>query len=328
MRPGRRPCLCALALLAAGLWHGAAQAQVPTLQERTLRILVPVPAGGALDLMARHLAQHIQAETGTEVLVEPRPGGNMILAPTVLSRSPADGSTVMIATNAHITNASMYRRLPFDTQRDFMPIALIGEQSFALLVGTALDAAAPAGLLAAARARDGGLNYGTIASGGATHLAAVMLGRMLQMPLTQIGYRGAQPALVDLAANRIDFMFSDLGGAAPWLQRGEIRAIAQSGQRRSASMATLPSLSEFPGLEDYDVRIHLIVYAPSGVAAAVAERLNALFRRAVAREAALARPGTTMDFADLSLAETRAYFDTQFRRLNDATRAAGIPVQE
>ncbi len=316
-------------LLAIALTPLAAWSQAPEpFPSRPLRIVVPFPAGGPTDALVRNLAGHMEKTLGQPVVVEPRPGGNMLLAPAFVAKASPDGYTLMVSSNPFLTNAAVYRTLPYDTVRDFVPVAVIGEQSFALIASSALGVSDVAGLLALAKTRPGGLNYGTVSTGGASHLPAVRMEQQAGVALTQVPYKGAPQILTDMAAGRVDFTFTDLGGALPFVQDGRLKVLAQTGAQRSPAMPGVPAVAETPGLAGFEFRLHLMVSAPAATPPPVMARLNTALREAIAQEGRAARAGSTMDYLDTPLDEAKRYFDRQLALWTDATRQAKIPMQD
>jgi tripartite-type tricarboxylate transporter receptor subunit TctC len=316
-------------LLGAALapWPAAAQSSEP-FPTRPVRIVVPFPAGGATDVLLRNLAGHMEKTLGQPVVVEPRPGGNMLLAPAFVAKSPPDGHTLMLSSNPFLTNAAVYRSLPYDTVRDFVPVAVIGEQSFALVASSALGVSDVAGLLALARSRPNGLNYGTVSTGGASHLPAVRMEQQAGVRLTQVPYKGGPQILNDMVAGLVDFTFTDLGGALPFVQDGRLKVLAQTGAQRSPAMPGIPAVAETPGLAGFEFRLHLMVSAPAATPRPVLLRLNSALRGAIAQERGAARAGSTMDYLDTPLEEAARYFERQLALWTEATRQARIPLQD
>lgn len=323
----RRTALAALLGTALAPLPSLAQ-MADTFPARALRIVVPFPAGGATDVLVRNLAGHMEKTLGQPVVVEPRPGGNMVLAPAFVAKAPPDGHTLMVSSNPFLTNAAVYRSLPYDTVRDFIPVAVIGEQSFALIASSALGVSDVAGLLALARTKPGGLNYGTVSTGGASHLPAVRMEQQAGVKLTQVPYKGAPQVLNDMAAGLVDFTFTDLGGALPFVQDGRLKVLAQTGAQRSPAMPGIPAVAETPGLAGFEFRLHLMVSAPAGTPPPVLARLNTALREAIAQEGRAARTGSTMDYLDTPLDEAKRYFDRQLALWTEATRQARIPMQD
>ncbi|AQV98705.1 tripartite tricarboxylate transporter substrate binding protein [Cupriavidus necator] len=295
---------------------------------KPIRIITPFPAGGSTDNFLRPIALRIAKTLGQPVVIEPRPGGNTIIASSAVAKSAPDGYTLLIAVNTLLTNAALYHKLSYNTGTDLVPVTYLGEDGFAIAVSGSLPVTNLAGLISLAKSRPGGLTYGTSTTGGTTHLGPVMLEQMAGIKLTQVPYKGGPTLLSDLGSGIIDLAFDGYSGLAPMVPAGRIRVIAQSGNKRSPSMPDIPLASETPGLEKYSLKFHVGVYAPAGTPKPVLTRLNLAFRQAVAEESKSNSTAFNLDPLNLDVDESAHYFQKELAFWTDAVRRSGVTIQE
>ncbi len=235
-----------------------------------VRVVVPQPPGGTMDLLARQLGQTLQADFGQPVVIENRTGAGTMIGTEAVARAAPDGHTVLIAANSLTINAALQPNAGYDPLRDFAPIALLTVVPH-VLVAHPRVAADFAGFLAAARRTGAGLSFGSYGNGTSNHLGAEHLKMLAGLNATHVPYRGVQ-AYPDLHAGRIDFMFSNLPNVLQPAAAGQIRPLAIAAPRRSPHLPEVPTLAElgFPGLES-DTFVGL--WAPAGTPAHALARL-------------------------------------------------------
>jgi tripartite-type tricarboxylate transporter receptor subunit TctC len=278
----RRAALALLAMLPAasraqgGAWN-------PT---GPVRVVVPQPPGASMDLVARQLAQVLQADLGQPVAVENRTGAGTLVGTEAVARAAPDGHTVLVAANSFVINAALRPALSYDPLRDFAPIALLTVVPHVLVAHPGLPADF-AGFLKAARRPGAGLSFGSYGTGTSNHIGAEQLKLLAGLNTTHVPYRGAQ-AEVDLLAGRIDFMLANLPNVLQPVAAGQIKPLAIAAPRRSSSLPEVPTLAElgFPVLSDS----WFGVVAPAGL------RPEAAARHSAAWLAALNRPEIRADF--------------------------------
>jgi tripartite-type tricarboxylate transporter receptor subunit TctC len=264
-------CGAALAALAS---PARAEAAYPN---RAIKIIVPFPAGGTIDLLGRLVADQLRNGLDATVVVENKSGAASVLGAEQAARSPGDGYTLLIATSTTLAiNKSLYRRLPYDPLSDFTPIAPLVRVPFALVVNPSLPATLPE-FVAYAKANPG-LAYGSVGNGSPHHLGAEMLRSALGIDVRHVSYRASAPAFLDMIAGRIAFMVADLPPALPQIRDGKVRAIGVTTRQRVAPAADIPTLSEL-GVDGFELVAWVGVVAPSGAPRPIVEVLAAQIER-------------------------------------------------
>lgn len=276
----RRDWLLAHAALATTLaLPGLARAQA-----RTVRLVVPYPAGGPLDTIARLLAEKARDGLGS-VIVENRAGAGGNLGADHVAKAAPDGHTlVMGAVATHAINPWLYARIPYDPIRDFAPITLVARVPNVLVmnVETAqrLKIDSVADLIAYARAHPGRLNYGSGGNGSAGHLAGEMFKAQARVSMVHIPYAGAAPAQLGLLAGQVDLNFDNLAAASANIRAGRLKALAVTTAQRSSAMPELPTIAE-SGLSGFAIDTWFGLFAPGGTPVDVVQRLNDVFVKAL-----------------------------------------------
>ena len=269
-----------------GSWalaDGARAANWPSGPTRPMRIVIPFPAGGTADVTARLLADKLAAVWGQPVVVESKPGANGIIASDAVAKAVPDGHTLLLASASHASNATLYPRLPYDSARDFAPVALVAPPGpMVIAVNAALPLHSLRELVDHARQRPGALAYGSAGMGNTLHLAGEMLCQMAGIRMLHVPYKGAAPALNDLAGGQIQLMFNSALAVAPMVKDGRVRLLAQTGLVRSAALpADLPTAHE-AGLPGFEVTGWFGLLAPARTPADALRTLNAEVNRAMA----------------------------------------------
>jgi len=273
--PTRRRILLAAALAAAPL---AAWAAFP---ERPLRLVVPFPAGGAADLMARGLAQHLGEQLGQQVVIDNRGGAGGTVACEIVARAPADGYTLLFGTmGTQAINPALYSKLRYDPLKDFSPIALTHITPRVLVVGPSVKARNVGELIALARAKAGQLSYGSAGNGSSSHLSGALFESLAGVDLVHVPYKGSAPLLTDLLAGRVDATFDSFTVYEEHIKSGRVRALAVTSRTRMAALPQVPTLAE-AGLPGYEVSNWLGVLAPAGTPKEVVTALHAAVIRAM-----------------------------------------------
>src|SRR5258706_1076367 len=246
----------------------AADAKFPPL----VKIVVPFGPGGSNDVVARAIAGPLAKRLETSVIVDNKSGASGIIANDAVAKAPRDGSILLLTSSTFLTVAATQARLPYDPLGDLTPVAMVGEGPMLLAVSAAFPVKTPAEYIAAARANPGELTYGSAGIGSIGHLATELLNSAANIRMTHVAYKGAAPAIVDLAGGQIYAMISNYSSLLPQLTTKRVRALAVTSKQPSPVFPNLPPLSEtVPG---YSMEIWICVFAPAGTPGPLVERLN------------------------------------------------------
>ena len=268
---GCRPFIAlTLAFLLAALSSGNALALYP---DRTIRIVVPFAPGGGTDVIARALAQEMARDLGASVIIENKPGAGTIIGTQTAATSAPDGYTLLMGTFSHAVNASLNTKLPYDTQRDFAPVALLARSFNIVVVNPGSPIKSIADLIAAAKADPDKLSYGTFGTGTSAHLAGELFKRMANVHMTTVPYKGAAPAITDVIGGQIHVVFTTVASAASLIEGGRLRALAVTSPQRSPAFPELPTVAE-AGVPGYAAEAWYGLYAPAKMPPDIIDRLN------------------------------------------------------
>lgn len=298
-------------LWAAMLPFGPAAAQ--SFPPQTIRIIVPFPAGGTTDILGRHLAQALTEKFKTSVVVENRAGASGTIGSDLVAKSVPDGSAILVTATHHVINLSLYRKLPYDTQKDFAPIALVAGAPNALVVHPSVPAKTVEELIALARKEPGKLSYGSAGVGGANHLAGELFKIMADVDIVHVPYKGAAPAMNDLLGGHIPMMFDTLPTVLPTAASGQLRVLGVTSLKRARSLPDVPTLDE-AGVKGFDATAWFGMYMPSAKGTPDA---GAQAKMEIAMREILASEKIRGEFEKLGL-DTGTLFGSEFRAFVDA----------
>jgi len=270
---------------------------------RTIRMIVPYPAGGTTDFLGRMVADQLQAGLGASVVVENRPGAATSIGAEWVARADPDGYTLLMATSTTLAiNKTLYKKLPYDPVKDFTPIALVAAVPFALVINPQIPATTLSEFIAYAKSKPG-LAFGSAGNGSPQHLGAEMLRHAAGLDIHHVPYRGSGPAMLDVIAGHISFMVVDLQPALPQIRKGKVRVLGVTTPKRVAAAPDIPTLAE-GGLTGFDLVAWQGVVAPAGVPRPIVDRLADQIARLLADSRNQARltaaaleplPGSTPD---------------------------------
>ncbi len=312
-----------LLVLLSLLLAASSSAYAQDFPARTLRIVVPFTPAGAVDVLARIVAERLAARWKTGVIVENRPGAGTVIGTDYVAKSPADGYTILLAVTSHAVNATLIEKLPFDPVKDFAPIVLAATAQNILAVNSSSPAKTPADLIALAKANPGKLNAAAPGKGTTLHLAAEMLKTAAGIEYAIIQYKGSQPAMNALLSGEVSFMF-DPGTVVPFIQSGRLRALAVTGAKRSPFLPEAPTMIE-SGLHNFEVVSWYGFLAPAGTPRAVIDVLNRAINDALAEPEVRTRIGRiNLEPAGGSPEELERYIRDQIARWGGVIRAAGV----
>ena len=237
------------------------------------RIVVPFAAGGGTDVISRTLAQEMAKQLGATVIVENKPGAGTIVGTEYVAKAEPDGHTLVMATFAHAVNPSLHGTLPYDTDKDFTPVALVARSFNIVVVNPNSSINSIADLIAAAKAKPAGLNYGTYGPGTSAHLAGELFNSLAHVKLTAVHYKGAAPAITDLLGGTIQVMFTTVASVAPLVKAGKLNALAVTSAKRTAAFPDLPTVAE-AGVPGYVAESWYGLFAPAKTPPATIALLN------------------------------------------------------
>jgi tripartite-type tricarboxylate transporter receptor subunit TctC len=269
----RRTQICFLALGMLPL-DAAPPARAQDYPNQTLKIVVPFVAGGGVDVAARIIAPKLGEELGQSVIIENRGGAGGMLGAAAVAQAPPDGYTLLVGTGStHGTNSNVYARITYDPVRDFVPIVLLTSSPLLLIVPPALPAKNVGDLIALGQGRPGELSFGSYGTGSINHLGAELFNSMAKIQANHVPYRGSAPAMTDLIAGRLNYMFDGVSTSLGYLQAGTIRVLGVAGLNRSPVLPDLPTISE-AGLPGYDTMVWFGLFAPAGTPKPIVDVLN------------------------------------------------------
>ncbi len=272
----RRMALALVAVL--GLASPAAWAQA--FPSKPLKLIVNFPPGGAADVIGRALAQQLGDQLKQQVVVENRPGANGNIGADAVAKSPGDGHTLLMSSGGAVTvNPFLYTRMPFDAEKDLLPVASVARVLVFLMTHPSLPVNRAQELIAYAKANPNQLSFGSAGSGSSPHLAGEMFKRQARFEATHVPYKGAAPALTDLLAGQIQFMF-DPGPGLRHAKEGKLKLLAVGSPKRSSQWPDTPTLAEL-GMTGFDADTTFGVYAPNGTPAAVVTQLHEAINKAL-----------------------------------------------
>jgi tripartite-type tricarboxylate transporter receptor subunit TctC len=266
-------CLLALPALAA---TSAAHAQA--FPAKPIRWLVPYPAGGGSDFLARTIGQAVSQQTGQPVIIENKAGGNTAIAASETARSAPDGYTILNADNGTMVfNTALYSKLTYNPEKDLTPVTLLGRFPMILVVGPGSDAKDANDFIAKAKAKPGSVNYGSAGAGSPHHLAMELLKVNAGLHMVHIAYRGAAPSLNDVVGGQIPAMMVDMAAGAGFIKSGKLRPLAVANATRLPQLPNVPTFAEL-GYKNVDAAALVGVVAPAGIAP---DTLSALHKQLV-----------------------------------------------
>jgi tripartite-type tricarboxylate transporter receptor subunit TctC len=259
--------------LAAGLSF-AAQAAHAAYPDHAIRWVVPFPAGGAMDNIARTLGDDMSRSLGQPIVVENRPGAGGNIGAEMVARSPADGYTLIIVANGMAVNPALYGKLSYDPVKDFAPVSLLAVVPNVLVVNkNRRKETTVKEVIADAKAAPGKFTYASAGNGTSIHLAAELFTSMAGIDMLHIPYKGSGPAMSDMLGGQVDYMFDSITSAKPQIDGGKLRAIAVTTAKRSSALPNVPTVAE-AGLPGYELSPWFAAFVPAKTPQAVIDTLN------------------------------------------------------
>ena len=313
--------------LAAAAMSLPTLAQTSSFPQRPVRIVVPYTTGGSNDVIARLLAQQLQETWGQPVVVENKPGAAGNIGASDIAKSAPDGHSLLL-TNINIVsmNPVLIANMPFDPQKDFAPISLLGTTALALVVHPSVPANNVRELIDLARKGPGRLNYASSGNGSPQHMSAEMFKAMTKTSMTHIPYRGAAPAVNDLLAGQVQVTIGVVNQLIPHIRAGKLKALGVTTRKRLAQMPDVPTLDE-AGVPGYESEIWLGLAAPAATPPAIIEQINQAVRKAMATADVMSKlQSQGIDVVVSSPDQMRQRGLEDLKRWGDIIRTAGIKV--
>ena len=283
---------------------------------KPIRLVVPFPAGGSLDVVARAIGQKLTEAWSQPVVIDNRPGAGGNIGADLVAKAAPDGYTILEgALSTHAVNVSLYSRMPYDPVRDFAPITLVAVTPNVLVVNPSLPVNSVKELIAYAKANPGKLSFGSGSNGSAGHLAGELFKIEAGVDMTHVPYKGGAPAMQDLLAGQTQLMFDNLANSMQQVRAGKLKALAVTTAQRSTLVPELPTLSE-AGLPGFDISTWWGFMAPAGTSKEIIAKWNAEVTRILetpemkaffAQQGAEARPTSPEAFGEMIRSEIAKY---------------------
>ena len=326
VRRGLCAAVAAATLVATAAGPAQAQDAAAGYPSRPIRIVVGFAPGGPTDQVAREIGHRLQQAWGQPVIVENKPGASSRIAFEHVARAEPDGYTLLLGAVQTATNMAVFRRLGYDTLRDFAPVTQLTSAVLALTVSPSLAARSVADLVALAKARPGELSYATFGVASSAHFASALFEQRAGIRLTHVPYNGAAPAQTAIAGGQVDMGFMSALSAMPLMQSGRLRALAVTSDRRLAQLPDVPTMAE-AGFPSFEVSSWQGLLAPAGTPPAIVSKLQ----REIAR--ILALPEVRERFAAVAAepvastpAQFRAHIESEIARWSAVARRADLSL--
>ena len=323
----RRSAILAAALLATTAAQLPAMAQ-GAYPSKPISILVGYPPGGPVDTLARGIGQKLSDALGQQVIVENVPGATGMIANQRLVKSAADGYTLLMGANPMSIQATIMKSLPYNSLRDFTPIAYVGDSPYLLVVPPNSPARTVGELVSLVRASPGKMSYGSAGTGSANHLAGELMKSMAKLDINHVAYKGAAPAEVDVMGGHVAYIFDAFTTGLKLVQGGKLRALAVTTETRSPAAPDIPTMAEsgFPG---FAVQAWYGLFGPANMPPEVVRRLNEEVNKAIAAPDLQARlVGMGLQAKPGTAAQFNAFFSRDVTTFAKAIKDAGVQLQD
>jgi tripartite-type tricarboxylate transporter receptor subunit TctC len=313
-----------LLLASSFLLFGGAQAAYP---DKPIKIIIGFPAGGPLDAHIRLLVDKLQSTLGQPIIIDFKSGAGGAVGAQFVAQSPADGYTLLLAnTGTMVINPAIYTKSPYDTLKDFQPIARTAQQPLALIVNNDVPVQTLKQLIAYAKAHPGKLNYGSAGNGGISHLVPEMLKTETGIFMVHIPFKGSAPAFTDLIAGHVQFMAESVPQAANYAKQGKVRALAVTSAKRNPALPNVPTVLE-TGVANLEVVGFYGVLAPKGTPPELVNRLSQAFKETLdSPEVQKKMIDQGADPAYMSAEQFTRYLTAEMPRWENAVKQAGAKL--
>lgn len=319
------PRLIAPLLLAAGLMAAAAPAaRAQDYPKAPIRFIVPVPAGGGVDLLARTIGAKMATSMGVSVVIENKAGASAAIGTADLAKAPGDGYTIMMAYSTHATNPVFNPNLAYDTDKDFTAVAFVGYIPLIMVTQSNSGIDSVRKLVDMARAKPGSIAYASGGAGAGAHLSGELFKYLAKVDLIHVPYKGNAPALNDVLGGQVPVMWDTITTALPHVKSGKLRALAVTSRKRSPLAPDVPTMIE-AGLPDFEISAWYVVMAPKNLPPEVLRRLNAEVNKAIADPEVRERLGSQgVDFVGGSAADAEKFIRSELERWARVARTTGM----
>lgn len=317
------------ALVTSSFLYGMtpAWAQAQDYPTKPVSVMVAIPPGGSVDMVARVVSQKLSEELGQAFVVDNKGGASGQIGTAQVARSAADGYTLMVAPASFLaTNKSIFKTLPYDPEADFVPISKLVNQSMVLVVRSDSKYASVMELVSAAKAKPRTLTFGSAGDGTPHHLAAVLFEQRADVRLLHVPYRGGAPAMNDLLAGTLDMVFAGLPEALPHIKSGRLRALGLFSEQRSSVANQIPTMAE-SGLKNIALSAWMGLLAPAKTPAHIVERLNRSVQKVLSGDAKTRLEETGLEVAPTSAAEFKRIIADEIKLHADLVKSAGLVPQ-
>jgi tripartite-type tricarboxylate transporter receptor subunit TctC len=311
------------ALLAIAGQADAAPLQFP---ERPVKIVVPFPAGGTTDILARQVAAALQQRWHQAIIVDNRPGASGTIASDQLARTAPDGYTLMITATHHVINPGLYKSLKYDTRTAFTPLAEIASVPNVLVANPSFPAKNFQEFLTYVKAHPGTVNFGSSGTGGANHLSGELLKSMAHIDIVHIPYKGAAPALNDLLGGTISIMFDSVPGVLPNIKAGKLRPLAVTSLKRSSALPDVPTIDE-SGVKGFEATAWFGLYGPGHMAPELQQAISSAVLEVLRSQAIrdqFAQQG--VEPGAMSQPQFASFVDAEITKWSKVTAAAKVTI--
>jgi len=316
---------CAVAAAITCVSAGITYAQ--PYPSKPVRIVVPFAPGGGTDVIARYLAAGMTESLKRQVIVDNRAGANAIVGTEVVARAPADGYTLLFVSSPHSVNPSMYAKLPYDTLRDFAPVAMVASSPYFLVIHPSLPVRNVKELVALARKQPDQILYGSGGSGSSAHLTAELFNQMAGVKLREVPFKGAGPALIGALTGEVALVFGNALTVKPHIESGRLRALGIASAQRSRSAPDLPTISE-AGVPGFRSDAVLGMLAPARTPRAIIDTLNAEAHKVMRQpDSVEAMRRMAVDIALSTPEEFGQLIESEMQRWSKVVRALNLKPQ-
>ena len=302
----------------------AAPAAAQAYPSKPIRFVVPVPAGGGVDILTRVIGQKIAESMGVAVIPDNKPGASAAIGTEFVAKAPPDGYTILMGYSAHATNPIFSPKLPYDTEKDFAAVVFVGYIPLILVTHPSFRAHSVKELIALAKARPGEVQFASGGAGAGAHLSGELLKHVAGIDIVHVPYKGNAPALNDVLGGQVSIMFDTITTALPHVKAGKLQALAVTSAKRSPLAPELPTMIE-AGLKNFDISAWYIVLAPAATPAEIVQRLNTEINKAMGDPELRARMASQgVEFAGGTPAQADAFVRAEIKRWREIIKTTGM----